>query len=59
MIPFQKGWEDGAIIVAGNADESELIEQIVEGKMPLGGPRLKTDQIQLIIDWVNSGANDD
>jgi mono/diheme cytochrome c family protein len=56
---LQKGGEHGTIIVAGNADESELVEQIVEGKMPLGGPRLKTSQIQLIIDWVNSGANDD
>lgn len=56
---LQKGGEHGAIVVAGKAGESELVEEIVEGNMPLGGPRLKTDQIQLIIDWVNSGAKND
>ena len=56
---LQKGGEHGPIVVAGNAGESELVEEIVEGNMPLGGPRLKTEQIQLIIDWVNSGAKND
>lgn len=56
---IQKGGEHGAIIIVGNAGESELVEEIVEGNMPLGGPRLKTAQIQLIIDWVNSGAKND
>ena len=56
---LQKGGEHGAIIIAGNAGESELVEEIVEGNMPLGGPRLNTAQIQLIIDWVNSGAKND
>ena len=55
----QKGGEHGAIVVAGNARESEMVEEIVEGNMPLGGPWLKTAQIQLIIDWVNSGAKND
>ncbi len=55
----ENGGEDGAIVIAGNAGESELVEEIVEGKMPLGGPRLKSAQIQLIIDWVNAGANND
>ncbi len=56
---LKKGGEHGAIIIAGNAGESELVDEIVEGNMPLGGPRLKTAQIQLIIDWVNSGAKND
>ena len=56
---LKKGGEHGAIIIVGNAGESELVEEIVEGNMPLGGPRLKTAQIQLIIDWVNSGAKND
>ena len=56
---LQEGGEHGAIVIAGNAGESELVEEIVEGNMPLGGPRLKTEQIQLIIDWVNSGAKND
>ena len=56
---LQKGGDHGAIVVAGNARESEMVEEIVEGNMPLGGPRLKTAQIQLIIDWINSGAKND
>lgn len=56
---LQKGGEHGAIVIAGNAAESEMVEEIVEGKMPLDGPRLKNEQIQLIIDWINSGAKND
>ncbi len=48
------GGEDDVIIV-GNARESELVEQIVEGKMPPNDP-LEAAQIQLIIDWINEGA---
>ncbi len=50
------GGSKGAIVIAGNAGESELVKQIVEGKMPPGGPPLPEAQIQLIIDWVNEGA---
>ena len=48
--------EDGAIVIAGDARESELVEQIVEGEMPPNGPPLPAAQTQLIIDWVNEGA---
>ena len=50
------GGNDGAIVIAGNARRSELVEQIVEGKMPPSGPPLPAAQIQLIIDWINEGA---
>ena len=50
------GGNDGAIVIAGNARESELVEQIVEGKMPPNGPPLPAAQIQLIIDWIDEGA---
>ena len=35
---LQKRGEDGAIIVAGNADESELVEKFWRGKCLLVGP---------------------
>ena len=50
------GGHDGAIVIAGNARRSELVEEIVEGEMPPDGPPLPAAQIQLIIDWINEGA---
>ena len=50
------GGHDGAIVIAGNARRSELVEEIVEGEMPPNGPPLPAAQIQLIIDWINEGA---
>ncbi len=50
------GGSKGAIVIAGDAGESELVKQIVEGKMPPGGPPLPAAQIQLITDWINDGA---
>ena len=55
---LQKGGEHGAIVIAGNARESELIEEIVKGKMPPDGPSLEASEIQLIIDWINNGAKE-
>ena len=51
------GGDDGAIVIAGNAKESEIVEEIVEGKMPPApNEPLEAAQIQLIIDWINEGA---
>lgn len=50
------GGKDDDTVIAGDAIESELIEQIVEGEMPPNGPPLPAAQTQLIIDWVNEGA---
>ena len=50
------GGRDDDTVIAGDARESELVEQIVEGEMPPNGPRLEAAQIQLIIDWINEGA---
>jgi len=55
---LQKGGEHGPLIHAGNAKESELVEEVVKQKMPPDGPYLDADQIQLIIDWINAGAKD-
>ena len=53
---LKAGGEDGAIVIVDDARDSELVEQIVEGKMPPNGPPLPAAQTQLIIDWINEGA---
>ena len=55
---LQKGGEHGAIVIAGDARESELVEEIVKGKMPPDGSPLEASEIQLIIDWINNGTKE-
>ena len=55
---LQKGGEHGAIVIAGDAKESELVEEIVKAKMPPDGPPLEASEIQRIIDWINNGATE-
>jgi hypothetical protein len=50
------GSQNGAMIVAGDSTNSKLVQSIVSGKMPKRGPALPVSQIQLIMDWVASGA---
>ena len=52
---LQKG---GDIVISGNARESKLVEEIVKSKMPPEGPPLEASEIQLIIDWINNGAEE-
>lgn len=47
---------NGTVITPGNADDSYLVHQLIEGEMPKRGPRLADDQIQMIVDWINQGA---
>ena len=51
---FIAGGEHGPAYIPGNAAESEIIEEIVEGKMP-PPPRdpLSAAEIQLFVDWIN------
>lgn len=50
---FIRGGEDGAVFRPGNAQDSDVIEEIVSGRMPPGGPRLPDEEIQLFRDWIN------
>jgi hypothetical protein len=50
------GSEKGAVVLPGDADRSRLAQLLLNGKMPRRGPKLSSDQIQLVIDWINSGA---
>ena len=51
---FKAGGEHGPAFIPGNAEGSEVVEQIVEGKMP-PPPRdpLTAAEIQLFRDWIN------
>ena len=50
------GSDSGPVIIPGNADDSLLVQKLVEGKMPKRGPKLTPVQIQTIVDWINVGA---
>lgn len=47
---------NGAVIIPGDANNSLAIEQIAAGEMPKRGPKVTPEELQLIIDWVNQGA---
>ena len=51
---FIAGGEHGPVFIPGNAEASEIVEEIVEGKMP-PSPRdpLTAAEIQLFVDWIN------
>ena len=50
------GSENGPVVTAGDAANSSLAEMVANGKMPKRGPKLTPDQVQLIVDWINQGA---
>ena len=50
---FIAGGEHGPPFIPGNAEESEIVEQIVSGNMPPKGPPLSAAEIQVFVDWIN------
>lgn len=48
----------GNVITAGDGQGSRLIQLIESGKMPARGDKLTAEQVQIISDWVNQGAED-
>jgi len=50
------GSQNGAIIIPGKAKESLLVKKITKGEMPKRGPKLTPEQVQIITDWINAGA---
>ena len=53
---FKKGGNTGPGFVAGDGKGSLVVKRIDGGGMPLGGPPLDGDQVQLFIDWIDAGA---
>ncbi|MBI4732221.1 MAG: c-type cytochrome [Chloroflexi bacterium] len=52
------GSEGGPVIVPGDSTNSLLVELIVSGEMPKKGDKLPDQEIQIISDWINTGALD-
>ena len=56
---FIAGGEHGPAFIPGNAQESAVVEEIVSGRMPLGGPPLTEAEIQSFVDWINRQETQD
>ncbi len=50
------GSKNGAVVIPGDPENSELIQSVVSGEMPKRGPKPTAEQIQILIDWVRQGA---
>jgi mono/diheme cytochrome c family protein len=50
------GSENGPVVTPGDAADSSMAEMVSNGKMPKRGPKLTPAQVQLIVDWINQGA---
>ncbi|MBT4693153.1 MAG: DUF1592 domain-containing protein [Planctomycetaceae bacterium] len=51
-----KGGESGKVILAGNPNESLLLEQVISGDMPPEGPSLTEQEIKDLQQWIKNGA---
>jgi uncharacterized membrane protein len=50
------GSENGPVVTPSDAADSTMAEMVSNGKMPKRGPKLTPDQVALIVDWINQGA---
>jgi hypothetical protein len=50
------GSQNGAVIVASDAANSKMVQKIQSGSMPKRGAKWTAAQLQLLVDWVNAGA---
>jgi hypothetical protein len=50
------GSEKGAVVVPGDPDASRLAQLLLNGKMPKRGPKLSQGQIELVLEWIRAGA---
>ena len=53
---FKKGGNGGVAFNAGNGKGSIVVRRIDGGGMPPIPPPLNADQVQLFIDWIDAGA---
>ena len=55
------GSENGAVVEAGNAEDSLLLEVILSDdksdRMPPKGPRVPADQVEILRKWIDGGMN--
>ena len=55
---FKKGGNNGPAFAAGDGDGSLVVQRINGGGMPPIPPPLNDEEIQLFIDWIDEGAED-
>ncbi len=53
---FKAGGHGGAVFVANDGENSRVVQLIQDGSMPIGGTPLNAEQVQLFIDWIDEGA---
>lgn len=53
---LMSGSQNGLVIIAGDANNSLIIEKLESGQMPKRGQNLTAEQIELIRQWINEGA---
>jgi hypothetical protein len=65
LAAIMKGGKDGAVVVPGNADKSDLVDRITldlnddDHMPPKGKPQLTDKQILILEWWVKAGAPGD
>ena len=67
LVGIKRSFDPEIRVVAGSANDSFIIDKLENtnlggsrgDQMPLGGPYLAEDQIQVIRDWINAGAKND
>jgi len=67
LVSTKRSFDPEIRVVAGSADDSFIIDKLENNnlggsrgdRMPLGGPYLALDQIQVIRDWIDAGAQND
>jgi mono/diheme cytochrome c family protein len=50
------GSNNGPVVTPGDAENSNLIQLVVKGKMPKRGPKLTPEQVDILKAWINAGA---
>jgi hypothetical protein len=59
VAAIMKGGDDGAVVKAGDPKKSRLYLSVMEGTMPPDGkPAPSPKELQLIHDWIASGAKE-
>src|SRR5689334_16990855 len=51
-----KGGDDGPVLVPGKPDKSEIFKMVQSGDMPKREKKLTREQIEVIKNWIASGA---
>ena len=58
-VALGRGSKNGAVIMAGDAKGSRLVELVESGDMPRGGGKVSAEELALISAWIDAGARFD